>query len=1108
MNDSSVGSPERRDRQTARQGPARGRARPVSAAAGFLAALLFAAAATSPVRAVDDSPPAILQWFESSYKTIERRTPDVFMAGYGAVWTPPPGRADLSNFSVGYDVYDRFDLGSAGNPTLYGTETGIKSMAGLLHRSGKDFHVDFVLNHNGYSGTGDAASRSAFKNAGGYPGFFLDRPGDADGDFHGAFESGDIRGRLAGLIDIAQEKNHRAVRNPVPGFSNNIPAGTVPWNGRVANVPTEANRRFYPDRSLQPIRVFDPSTGEQNIPIYPFNPNNPMAGDPVEENAMGYLMRNAQWLVQEVGVDGLRIDAAKHVEPFVLNYLDRAVYRQNPRLRLDGSTNHVFSYSEVFDGDAATLRSYIRKDINNADPGRVGGNRDVLDFKLHFALKANLENTGTANAWQNIRSASLDFSDDGLHNGSAGVKFVHNHDVHRPFQLDSVAHAYVLMTPGNATVYFNGKEFGDNRDFPKDGRDDALSVKNGSAVTRLLAARESHGRGNYAERWIDNQGTFVFERVGSAVVGLSNRGDNGFDRRTVQTGFAPGTHLVELTGNHAGATDPSNGVPEVVTVGGDGRVEITIPRNRNANGDFHGRGYTVYGLPTPQAQNGLELTNVAMTLAGDGTPTNNFENGTQRQSDVHVIKADSFRVRLQTREVRLLGQDSLRDTWADGDNALLKLDGGRDVNGNGQVDFRTPGGVTYGFERFGDKSSPLIGPQGLGGPRGDGEFLQTIDTTRLEEGYHFLEARAFRHRTDNGPAVFSGFKKVIYVDRLRPVSQVASFEPWQAGRNQDRDLVVRSVDETADTVHVLLNLPADLGEQQVLAMVGQQNRASQTDRDLFKYGFTDIKNGNNVATVVTFEQTGTYNVQRIPGLNPPTPLGAGLGDLNFNGQYQPDDVSNSAHGFEAVLYSRNQQFNPAADLNADGRVDNKDLYQLKSRLQSAGAGLATITAADEVLRRRGNVNQLGGTDAADIDFLFTRRGGPADWLYDLDVDGGITNGDVDTLVRTILGTRPGDANLDGAVNGSDFALLAGNFGRTGRGWSLGNFNGDDAVNGSDFALLAGNFGFRAQLSALEFDELAAFAGEHGLSASIPEPGALGLLAGAFGLLIRRRRRCE
>ena len=105
------------------------------------------------------------------------------------------------------------------------------------------------------------------------------------------------------------------------------------------------------------------------------------------------------------------------------------------------------------------------------------------------------------------------------------MKFVHNHDVFKPFELDNVAHAYVLMMPGNATVYFNGKEFGDNRDFPKPGRGDALSVGNGDAaagskLTRLLEARTTHGRGNYAERWIDDQGLFVFERVSSAVVGL------------------------------------------------------------------------------------------------------------------------------------------------------------------------------------------------------------------------------------------------------------------------------------------------------------------------------------------------------------------------------------------------------------------------------------------------------------------------------------------------------------------------------------------------------------------------------------------------------------
>src|SRR5210317_37891 len=72
------------------------------------------------------SAPPILQWFESSYDTIEERMPDLFKSGYGAIWLPPPGRADSGNQSVGYDVYDRFDLGSPDNRTLYGTQTGLQ----------------------------------------------------------------------------------------------------------------------------------------------------------------------------------------------------------------------------------------------------------------------------------------------------------------------------------------------------------------------------------------------------------------------------------------------------------------------------------------------------------------------------------------------------------------------------------------------------------------------------------------------------------------------------------------------------------------------------------------------------------------------------------------------------------------------------------------------------------------------------------------------------------------------------------------------------------------------------------------------------------------------
>ncbi|MCH2131436.1 MAG: clostripain-related cysteine peptidase, partial [Pirellulaceae bacterium] len=68
--------------------------------------------ALEPRRLLDASAPAILQWFEAGYDVMEDRLPDVLEVGYGAIWTPPPGRADSGDHSVGYDVYDRFDLGA------------------------------------------------------------------------------------------------------------------------------------------------------------------------------------------------------------------------------------------------------------------------------------------------------------------------------------------------------------------------------------------------------------------------------------------------------------------------------------------------------------------------------------------------------------------------------------------------------------------------------------------------------------------------------------------------------------------------------------------------------------------------------------------------------------------------------------------------------------------------------------------------------------------------------------------------------------------------------------------------------------------------------------
>src|SRR5262245_24098736 len=81
----------------------------------FIAAFVTAAIGVCMAQrsvAQDVSQPAILQLVEARWNTLEDRMADIFQVGYGQMWLTPPQRADSGNLSVGYDLFDRFDLGS------------------------------------------------------------------------------------------------------------------------------------------------------------------------------------------------------------------------------------------------------------------------------------------------------------------------------------------------------------------------------------------------------------------------------------------------------------------------------------------------------------------------------------------------------------------------------------------------------------------------------------------------------------------------------------------------------------------------------------------------------------------------------------------------------------------------------------------------------------------------------------------------------------------------------------------------------------------------------------------------------------------------------------
>ena len=54
---------------------------------------------------------AMLQCFNTSWPELSAKIPEIAEAGYTSLWLPPPTKGS-GGLSVGYDLWDRFDLGS------------------------------------------------------------------------------------------------------------------------------------------------------------------------------------------------------------------------------------------------------------------------------------------------------------------------------------------------------------------------------------------------------------------------------------------------------------------------------------------------------------------------------------------------------------------------------------------------------------------------------------------------------------------------------------------------------------------------------------------------------------------------------------------------------------------------------------------------------------------------------------------------------------------------------------------------------------------------------------------------------------------------------------
>src|SRR5439155_21279298 len=85
------------------------------------------------------------------YAQLTKDAPKLAKAGFSGVWLPPPSKGGHGASSMGYDIYDHYDLGEfdqkGTTPTHFGTKQELVDLVSALHKDGVKAYADIVLNH-------------------------------------------------------------------------------------------------------------------------------------------------------------------------------------------------------------------------------------------------------------------------------------------------------------------------------------------------------------------------------------------------------------------------------------------------------------------------------------------------------------------------------------------------------------------------------------------------------------------------------------------------------------------------------------------------------------------------------------------------------------------------------------------------------------------------------------------------------------------------------------------------------------------------------------------------------------------------------------------------
>lgn len=468
-------------------------------------ALLLLALAVWPARGE-----AMLQLFNVNWDELLRRLPEIAEAGYTSLWLPPPAKAG-SVFSVGYDLFDPFDLGDKNQRgtirTRYGTKEELRRAVELAHRLGLRVYFDNIMNHRGFEVPGYNAQTPTNL----YPGLV---PEDFHlrvlGNFHESWPNvanyqnvWEVQNQpLFGLIDLANEP------------------GSVNWNfgptlGSTAPKPVLIRQPGHPEYYMDPTR---PAIGGS------WRPFNGVNGVPVAEDVNAYLIRAAMWMLAETRCDGFRLDAVKHVPSgffgaasatfdgytggiqamydFVHGYGNNA--RTNGYVEADDSRNSCYD-SEAVRNDALLFGEHLGEPPSFQE--YLSRGMRLLNVPSHAQLNNVLGQPGGT-------LAGLEQRDFGPFSGAVSVLFAQSHDDSYASRRE-LHNAYNFFREGIPSIYsdgYNEATAGPGEEpFPRIARAPFLGQFGDPKMPDLAWLHQQLARGGTRPRWGDAD-VVAFER--------------------------------------------------------------------------------------------------------------------------------------------------------------------------------------------------------------------------------------------------------------------------------------------------------------------------------------------------------------------------------------------------------------------------------------------------------------------------------------------------------------------------------------------------------------------------------------------------------------------